>query len=334
MAIDDDDSFDSDYLRDEATRDGWAPTGEECDDFLEDDLIDYDFSCPGYYNEAGDKKDIDWSTASGVDFDWNDVRIDWTDIRNEIAYDAWLYKDPDDINNTDDDDENDDDDHSSNDDNDDIDHSSDENESDENETDDYYNNDDTNNNDDKDDEDNFINDTFYYTSNDEADDTDDIDWSTANDVDFDWNDVRIDWTDDRTQHAYDAWLYKDDPLPDDNNNTDDDDDYDDYDDWENQKDTAQTATPTTLEAAKSAAKQRALELRQLGAVVFSGYFQCLHCGEYGTTSFPHNWKPCAACKPCKNCGGIHAGRSTSDCPSPDPNIYDGNTPVAAWGMQF
>ena len=103
---------------------------------------------------------------------------------------------------------------------------------------------------------------------------------------------------------------------------------------EEEKDTAQTATPTTLEAAKSAAKQRALELRQLGAVVFSGYFQCLHCGEYGTTTFPHNWKPCAACKLCKNCGGIHAGRSTSDCPSPDPNIYAGNTPVAAWGMQF
>ena len=222
MVIDDDDSFDSDYLRDEATQDGWAPAGEECDDFLEDDLIDYDFSCPGYYNEADDTNDIDWSTANDVDFDWNDVRIDWTDIRNEIAYDAWLYKDPDD-----------------------------------------------------------------------------------------------------------------------NNNTDDDDDYDDYDDWENQqdkneeeKDTAQTATPTTLEAAKSAAKQRALELRQLGAVVFSGYFQCLHCGEYGTTTFPHNWKPCAACKPCKNCGGIHAGRSTSDCPNPDPNIYEGNTPVAAWGMQF
>ena len=87
MAIDDDDSFDSDYLRDEATQDGWAPTGEECDDFLEDDLIDYDFSCPGYYNsnddEANDNEDVDWSTVKKED-------IDWTDDRTRIAYIAWM----------------------------------------------------------------------------------------------------------------------------------------------------------------------------------------------------------------------------------------------------
>ena len=100
------------------------------------------------------------------------------------------------------------------------------------------------------------------------------------------------------------------------------------------EDNPHPAPPTALEAAKTAAKQRAQELREMGAVVFSGFFQCLHCGEYGDGEFPHNWKTCAVCTPCRNCNKIHPGKGTSNCPDPDSNDYTKKPLVAAWAIGF